>query len=214
MKFEKFSKRIRPITKLLSVGLIGFSSLVVVDAHKASAEQMATLTIIDVKAISTSDATDAGTKVLFGALGALGFAAVTAATGGAAALITGTALAGAAGTAATGQSLTRVIPGSDDDLAIRVHGGGASNLPGLWWNEEGRSIGSQETLQVNESWDFDLDIGTRITLFDYDVVSSSDELGYADINSNLVSLPFRQQITLANASEGSVYLVNIRVDAK
>ncbi len=190
------------------------SSLLFVGAQNAAAEQMATLTIVDVKCISTSSATDGATDVLFGALAAAGAAAATVASGGTAALVTTGALASTAGTAGGGASMTKVIPGSDDDLAIRVHGGGINVLPGLWWDIEGRSIGSQETLQVNQSWDFDLDIGTRITLFDYDVVSASDELGFVDLNSNTVSLPYRQQVTVANHDEGSMYLVNIIIEAK
>ena len=166
---------------------------------------MKSLTIVSVKCIKPSSGIDSVAQSIFGVIGGAigGAAAVVGATVSGGLLIAATGLATAAG-ASTGVS---VINGLDhffagaDELYIKVNGSK------VWPSGKYKDINSQQTKEVGHT--LPLEGNVKIQLWEYDVISADDLLGYLELGQDHQTGSFTYLVQ--NPGEGSIYEINIKI---
>jgi hypothetical protein len=159
---------------------------------------MKSLTIVSVKCIKPSSGIDSVAQSIFGVIGgAIGARAAVGTTSG------GLLTAASAG-ASTGVS---VINGLDhffagaDELYIRVNGSK------VWPSGKYKDINSQQTKEVGHT--LPLEGNVKIQLWEYDVISADDLLGYLELGQDHQTGSFTYLVQ--NPGEGSIYEINIKI---
>ncbi|MFT4913053.1 MAG: hypothetical protein ACI9YM_001641 [Brevundimonas sp.] len=177
---------------------------------QAACAQEAVLTVEYIKSVRPSDGTDGATSALFATLGAAAAAAITVGTAGAGAPITASMMASAAGSGAgsgfgVGSFLGDTFRGADD-VYFTIRGE-------TKWPEEGysRSMDAGDIEQVNMSFGFNNQAGVIFALWERDTASANDFMGQQEFRN--LTLPYEDEVVIADESENSFYLVKVKVTA-
>lgn len=166
---------------------------------------MKMLTIVSVKCIKPSSGIDSIAQSIFGIIGGAISGTATFVAGA----VSGGLLIAATGVAAAGGASAgvAVINGLDhffagtDELYIKVNGSR------VWPSGKYKDINSQQTKEVGHT----LPLGGKVTiqLWEYDVVSADDLLGYLELGGDHQTGSFTYLVQ--NRDEGSIYEINIKI---
>lgn len=191
-------------------GLAVLAAGITLFGAQAASAQEAVLTIEYIKSVRPSDGTDGATSALFATLGAAAAAAITVGTAGAGAPITASMMASAAGSGAgsgfgVGSFLGDTFRGADD-VYFTIRGE-------TKWPEEGysRSMDAGDIEQVNMSFGFNNQAGVIFALWERDTASANDFMGQQEFKN--LTLPYEDEVVIADESENSFYLVKVKVTA-
>jgi len=166
---------------------------------------MKSLTIVSVKCIKPSSGIDSVAQGVFGVIGGViggaGAAASATVSGGLLVAVTGLAAATGANVGVfVIDKLDHFFAGADD-LYITVNGSK------VWPSGKYKDINSQQTKEVGHT--LPLEGKVKIQLWEYDVVSADDLLGYLELGQDHQTGSFTY--LLPNPDEGSIYEINIKI---